>query len=118
MRTIIAGSRTITDQTEVDEAIKNSGFTITEVLSGGARGVDTLGEAWANAHSIPYSIFLADWQQHEKAAGPIRNSEMAANADALILVWDGASRGSQDMLTKAIARGLKIHVRLVRPEKE
>src|SRR5579863_4524475 len=114
MRTIIAGSRTITDQTEVDEAVKSSGFTITEVLSGGARGVDSLGEVWANAHGVPISIFLADWQQHEKAAGPIRNSEMAANADALILVWDGASRGSQDMLTKAIAKGLQVYVRVVR----
>ncbi len=118
MRTIIAGSRTITDQTEVDLAVKNSGFTITSVLSGGAHGVDTLGEAWATANSIAYIVCEADWKTHGKAAGPIRNSLMAASADALILVWDGKSRGSSDMLAKANARGLKVYIHLVPGEKK
>ncbi|MGH7974927.1 MAG: DUF2493 domain-containing protein [bacterium] len=114
MKTIIAGSRTITDAAEVEKAITASGFTITEVISGGARGVDSLGEDYARANNLPLQIFLADWQQHEKAAGPIRNTEMAANADALILVWDGVSRGSADMLKKATTQGLKIYTHLVK----
>ena len=116
MRVIIAGSRTITDPLEVEKAINDSGFQITEVISGGAQGVDSLGAAWANAHAIPCTFFFAEWEAYGKAAGPIRNSEMAASADALILVYDGKSRGSADMLMKANAKGLKIHLHLVKQE--
>ena len=118
MRTIIAGTRTFVDHLEILKAIENSGFEITEVICGGAHGVDTLGESWAHMKGIPIKMFLPDWKQHGKAAGPIRNSTMADNADALILVWDGASRGSSDMLTKATAKGLKIHVHLVKKEEK
>lgn len=116
MKTIIAGSRTIIDPLEVEAAIKNSGFTITEVLCGGAQGVDSLGAAWANTNKIPCSFYYADWKNLGKAAGPIRNSEMAADAEALVLVYDGKSRGSADMLMKAHAKGLKIHLHLVKQE--
>jgi hypothetical protein len=108
MKVIIAGSRTITDQNIVDHAVFNSGLGISEVVCGGARGVDRLGEQWARG-CTPVKIFLADWDTHGKAAGHIRNAEMAAYADALILVWDGESRGSADMLQKAKALGLLIH---------
>src|SRR5579863_5529619 len=118
MRTIIAGSRTIVDMLEVETAIKNSGFQITEVISGGAQGVDSLGAFWANTNKIPCSFFMADWKTHGKAAGPIRNSFMAAEAEALILVWDGKSRGSNDMLNKANAKGLKVYVHLVKKVNE
>lgn len=118
MKVIIAGSRTITDPIEVETAIKNSGFEITEVICGGAQGVDSLGAAWANIHAIPCTFFMAEWDAHGKAAGPIRNSEMAANADALILIYDGKSRGSADMLMKASTKGLKIHLHLVKQEEK
>jgi hypothetical protein len=118
MRVIIAGSRTITDAIEVEKAIKLSGFQITEVISGGAQGVDSLGASWANTNKIPCSFFMADWKQHGKAAGPIRNSLMASEAEALILVWDGQSRGSNDMLNKANAKGLKVFTHLVLGEKK
>jgi len=113
MRTIIAGSRTIQDSLQVEKAIELSGFTITKVICGGAQGVDLLGSKYAFSHDLPIQYFLPDWKQHGKAAGPIRNSEMAANADALILVWDGKSRGSSDMLKKALDKGLKIYCYLV-----
>jgi hypothetical protein len=118
MRTIIAGSRTISDVAELELAIKNSGFVITEVISGGAQGVDSLGIAWANANALPLTIVMAEWDVHGKAAGPIRNAEMAEIADALILVWDGLSRGSGDMLSRAVAKGLKIHSHIVKKEEE
>lgn len=113
MRTIIAGSRTITDSSKLIEAIEQSHFEITKVLCGGAHGVDRLGELYALDHDIPIQYFLANWEEYGKAAGPIRNTEMAENADALILIWDGASRGSADMLKKATAKGLKVFVHIV-----
>lgn len=107
---IIAGSRSLTDPTLVKQAVSASGFEITTVLSGCAPGIDRLGAAWAEAHGIPVEPHPADWKTHGKAAGFIRNEEMAACADALILVWDGKSRGSANMLHHAERLGLKIHV--------
>lgn len=80
--------------------------------------MDQLGIDWAGINGIPVKIFKPDWKKYGKAAGPIRNSEMVQNADALILVWDGISRGSSDMLKKATAKSLKIYLHLVKKEEK
>jgi len=118
MRVIIAGSRTINSYEEVEKAIEDSGFVIDEVVSGGARGVDKLGEVWARDHDIPIKVFPADWAEYGKAAGIIRNGQMSRYADALIAVWDGSSRGTTDMICKAHHEGLRVHVRTVTTSKE
>lgn len=110
MKTIIAGTRIITEYAIVCAAVAASGFVITQVVSGVGEGVDRLGERWGYQHDLPIARFVADWKTHGIAAGPLRNGEMAAYADALILVWDGKSRGSADMLRKARARDLYISV--------
>ena len=51
MKTIIAGSRNVTDYSAIDEAVQNSRFSITEVVSGTAKGVDRLGERWTDENS-------------------------------------------------------------------
>ena len=98
MKVIIAGSREITDYGFVTAAIKRSGFDITEVVSGTAHGVDRLGEQWAVQNGVPIKYMPADWNLHGKAAGPIRNKEMAEYADAAVLVWNGESLGTKNML--------------------
>lgn len=113
MKTIIAGGRDIHDQGHVDQAVINSGFAITEVVCGGATGVDQCGAYWGDNNKVPVKYFNADWGAHGKAAGPIRNRQMAEYADALILVWDGESRGSANMLSEATKRGLKVHEQVV-----
>ena len=100
MKVIIAGSRSINDYALVKQAIEKAAFSITEVVSGGANGVDKLGEKWALENNIPIKQFLPDWNAHGKAAGPIRNSEMVAYSDALIAVYDGISKGTKDTITK------------------
>ena len=100
MKVVITGSRTITDRVAVAKAIKMSGFDITEVVCGKATGVDRLGETWAIANEIPVKEMPANWQKHDRAAGPIRNGEMAAYCDAAIILWDGKSRGALDMIRK------------------
>jgi len=112
MKVIIAGSRGITDVRLVARAIEASGFEVTEVVSGGAAGVDRLGERWAARRGIPVRRFLPDWSQG-KAAGPLRNRRMAAYADALVALWDGASRGTASMIREARTRGIKMHVDVV-----
>jgi len=110
MKTIIAGSRVINDYLIVREAIKESGFKITEVVSGGARGVDSLGERWAKENNTPVKRFPANWDKHGRGAGPIRNDEMANYAEALIAIWDGKSKGTEDMIKRARGKCLKGYV--------
>jgi len=98
MKTIIAGGRNIIDRDLVFHAIKESGFSITEVVCGEARGVDTLGKIWGNENSVSVKSFPADWKSYGRAAGPIRNEQMAEYGEALILVWDGKGKGSGSML--------------------
>ena len=78
----------------------NYSFTITEVISGGAKGADKMGEEWAKQHNIPIKKFPADWKKYGKAAGPIRNTQMAKYGEALIAIWDGKSVGTEDILKK------------------
>lgn len=98
MKVIIAGSRNIQDRGAVGRAIASAPFTITEVVSGTARGVDTIAENIAATKGYPVKLFPADWDKYGKPAGAIRNKEMADYADALIAVWDGESKGTRHMI--------------------
>ncbi len=115
MRTIIAGSRHIDSYIVVSNAIAESGWRaqIGEVVCGMAPGVDTLGRIWAERWGIPVKQFPADWNQYGKAAGPIRNKKMAEYAVALILIWDGKSRGSANMRWHANNLGLWIYEHVI-----
>jgi|SRR6185295_4361602 len=110
MRTIIAGSRTITDPKVIEEAVAASGFIITEVVCGGAAGVDTLGKDWAVLRGIPVKMFPADWEAHGKAAGPIRNAEMAAYAEQAICIFDAQAenKGTNNMSKQARTAGKNV----------
>lgn len=107
MRTIIAGSRGITDYAQLEAAVDASGFHITEVVSGCARGADALGEEYARRRGIPIARYPAKWDEHGRAAGAIRN--VARNADALIALWDGRSKGTAHMISVANRAGLKCY---------
>ena len=117
MRTIIAGSRDVTDYEKVTVAVKLSGFVITEVVSGGARGVDTLGEQYAKEHSLSCKRFPADWSKYGRAAGPIRNEQMAEYAEALVALPVKTSKGTRHMIKAATARGLRVFVKEVTNDK-
>lgn len=112
MKVIIAGSRHITDYVEVCSAIRKSDFHITEVVSGCAKGPDTLGIEWANNRRIPVKRFPADWSRGS-GAGLARNWEMSYYAEGLIALWDGQSKGTKHMIDAARSRGLQVHVHLV-----
>jgi hypothetical protein len=107
VKLIVAGSRTINlNTTMVDELLWQFGVQdqVEEVVSGCATGMDTSGEQWVkNLHHrypvrrVKLTTFPPLWETHGKAAGIIRNRQMAEYADALLLVWDGASKGSKNM---------------------
>ena len=110
MKTIIAGGRECVDYRVVSKAMLQFGEEVTEVVSGCARGADTLGEQWARNHSIPIKRFPADWDKHGRGAGYIRNKYMANYADALVALWDGVSRGTANMIEEAKKKGLVVFV--------
>lgn len=101
MKTIIAGGRDFKDYNLLKKQVdyyrlhKNE---ITEVVSGGAAGADSLGEMYAIENNISIKVFNADWNKHGRAAGPMRNKQMADYADVLIAVWDGQSKGTKNMI--------------------
>lgn len=109
MKVIIAGSRNISDMNLVRDIIRESEFDITEVVCGGCVGVDKCGEQYAKENGIPIIYFYPDWKTLGRAAGPIRNKEMANYAEALIAIWDGSSRGTLNMISEAKLRNLKIY---------
>lgn len=118
MKAIIAGSRTIADYAEVERAVEASGINVTVVVSGGARGVDKMGERWAKEHRADVALFIPDWNRIGKKAALVRNGEMADYADALIAVWDGESRGTWHMIKVAKEKGLVVYVHEVSALKE
>ena len=110
MRIIIAGSRTITEYSTVFNAMNYLNLNPTAILSGCAEGVDKLGERWAKEHKIRIERYPADWEKHGKKAGYIRNAEMVKNADWLVAIWDGKSKGTKHTIDLANKKGIKVFV--------
>jgi len=116
VRTIIAGSRGITDPDAVLTAVAfalGEGIIPSVVISGGARGVDALGEQWAESLGIPVEVYPAEWGKYGKKAGTMRNVHMGNIATALIAVWDGKSAGTKHMIQFARRHNLKVYVHVV-----
>jgi hypothetical protein len=113
MKVIIAGGRDFNNGQSVIYAVskfeKEVGL-ITEIVCGMAEGADMMGFNYATMWGIPVKEFPADWNKYKKAAGPIRNKQMADYADALIAFWNGNSKGTMNMIVEATNRGLKVYV--------
>lgn len=114
MKIIIAGCRTVRDQQIVRDAVEESGLVgqMTELVHGGCRGVDSIAH-YQFEGIVPVKVFLADWGKHGKAAGPLRNAEMAKYADALIAIWDGNSRGTKNMIHEMEKLGKKVFIHMI-----
>jgi YspA, cpYpsA-related SLOG family len=99
MKLIIAGGRDFQDYALLCKTMEQ--FNPDLVLCGGATGADALGDRWAKENGIPVDYYPADWAKHGKAAGPIRNTEMASNATHLLAFHDRRSRGTAHMIAIA-----------------
>tara|TARA_X000000950_G_scaffold272857_1_gene355966 strand:- start:1885 stop:2322 length:438 start_codon:yes stop_codon:yes gene_type:complete len=111
MLTIIAGSRSAKRHHVIDGISKCPwADQITKVISGTAWGADRWGETYAESQGIEVIRFPAEWDIYGMSAGPRRNKEMAENADSLIAIYDGTSRGTASMLRYAQQYGLKSFV--------
>jgi hypothetical protein len=113
VKVIVAGTRIFSDQEVIYQAIRESGFDITEIVFGASGRVDFWGYHYAYEIGVPHKEFPAAWVTYGKAAGPIRNKQMAEYADALVAVWDGKSPGTKNMIETMKALGKPVFIRKV-----
>ena len=110
MNIAIVGSRTFTDQAAVDSVMDQLALAmrIGLVVSGGARGADSLGAHWARSRNIPVSIHYPDWNRFGRSAGFRRNETIITDADLVVAFWDGLSRGTAHSIQLARSQGKKV----------
>lgn len=101
---IVAGSRSFQNYPKMCEVLDQIRDSIGEIVCGEARGADALGRTYAYDNAIPIKSFPADWSLG-KAAGFIRNSQMAEYADKAVVFWDGESAGSKHMIDTMADKG-------------
>jgi len=105
MKLAVVGSRTFTDYQlfyEVLDSILEVHGGMIELISGGAKGADSLAKRYADDAGIGIKIFAAHWDEFGKGAGMIRNTDIVNECDQLLAFWDGKSRGTLDSITKAV----------------
>jgi len=111
-RVIVAGGRDFFDyqllKSKLDTLLSQKNNVV--IVSGGAKGADSLGEKYAREHNLLISHYPALWDKHGTRAGYIRNEEMAKNADAVVCFWDGLSSGTQHMIDTAKSMNLKLRI--------
>lgn len=91
MKLLIAGSRSIT---QVDLSLYVPAETEL-IISGGAKGVDSIAEEFADSHKISKLILRPEYQKYKRAAPLIRNEKMIDICDKILVFWDGKSRGTK-----------------------
>jgi len=108
MRTAIIGSRTINNiKIDLD-------FTPELIISGGAKGIDTLAKNYANENNIKLLEIKPDYKAHHFKVAPImRNIDIVRNCDVLIAFWDGKSKGTEFTIKEAKKQNKKIIIKMV-----
>ena len=102
IRVCVAGGRDFNNydslKSILDRFLKRHKDSEIIIISGHARGADSLGERYAAENGLSFETFPADWEKHGKKAGFLRNNEMAKISNVLIAFWDGKSRGTKNMI--------------------
>ena len=113
-KVVVAGCRDFADyellKEKCDFYLQNKKPEIIVIVSGHASGADALGEHYAQERGYETEIYPADWKTNGRAAGPIRNAQMATVADALIAFWDGKRRDTKNIVCTATEQGLQVAV--------
>ena len=115
MKLLICGSRTITDYNLLLEALRESGYEPTSLISGGSRGVDTLAERYAEEAGLPITVVRPDYAKYKgRRASIIRNCEMVQACDAVLAVHDGASRGTRFTYEYGRKKNKPVYVKVIK----
>lgn len=110
MRVLVCGSRHFNDRKLLDETL--DGIEITTIIEGEARGADTLARQYAEGRGLDVLPFPALWNEHGRAAGPIRNKQMLVEGKPdLVVAFRGPnSRGTQNMINQAEKAGIETRI--------
>lgn len=106
MRVAVIGSRGLT----VKDLGKYLPKGTTEIVSGGAKGVDTSAKEYALAHGIKLTEFLPEYDKFGRSAPLKRNITIIENADQVLAFWDGSSRGTKYVIDQSRKRGVPVEV--------
>lgn len=110
MRYAIVGSRTCTSKKFVFPILDKVLSSGDIIISGGARGADSLAEEYAKQKEFTIVVYKAMWDLHGKSAGPKRNIQIVDDADEIIAFWDGKSKGTRHSINLAKAAKKPVHV--------
>lgn len=110
MVVLVCGGRDYEDKDAVFAALDaiHAATPITRLVHGGARGADSLGALWALANGVFAAGYPAQWAQHGKAAGVIRNQQMLDSEPVELVVACPGGRGTADMVRRAKGRGVRV----------
>lgn len=108
MKIAIIGSRILTN-VDVSKYVPDG---ITEIISGGARGIDTLAEKFADENGIPKTIIRPEYSRYKRGAPLKRNEKIVETADLIIALWDGKSRGTKYVIdyAKKLEKRVEIYI--------
>ena len=118
-KVVVAGSRGFNSYAYMEEALDQQIMEAMEeldviddieIVSGGAKGADKLGERYAKERGYSLKIFPAEWNKYGKSAGYKRNEQMADYADLVIVFWDGESKGTKHMIDIADNKGIYLAI--------
>lgn len=98
MKVAIIGSRGFDDYDLLKSKLAEHINEIECIISGGAKGADSLAEKFALDFNIPTKIFLPDWKVYGRSAGIVRNKEIVKEADLCFIFWDGKSKGTKSVI--------------------
>ena len=107
MKLAIVGSRDFDDYEFLKKIIHF--HPCSHIISGGARGADTLAKRYAAEHGIPIRQFIPDWDTFGKSAGFRRNEKIVEACDELVAFWNNVSRGTKHSLMLAEGAGKPIY---------
>ena len=112
MKLAVVGSRDFNDYGLMKKYLDkiHSVEPITHIISGGARGADSLSEKWAKENNVETLIFKPDWNKYGKKAGYLRNVDIITNSDKVLAFWDGTSKGTQHSINLSNKEGKKIKI--------
>ncbi len=108
MRVAIVGSRDLS--VDIEKYIPEN---TTEIVSGGARGIDTLAERWADQHNIPKLILKPDYDKYGRSAPIRRNETIVSASEFVVAIWNGKSRGTKFTIDYAKKCGIPVQVFLI-----
>jgi len=114
MKLAVIGSRTFDNYELLFKVLSNyvayTNFSLDEIVSGGAKGTDSLAAKYARETRIKLTEFIPDWDRYGKSAGPKRNAQIIQACDECVAFWDGLSPGTKSSINLCKKYNKPVHI--------